>query len=81
MRRHQGIRYSAPMNFSHSKTVEARSAAALHLKVISYRAAGWVVDGPVLQVTGFHPGKRSTTKYSQGMFKAGLSILPWNLSH
>jgi hypothetical protein len=60
--------------FHHStKTIESRSRTALQLKVLSYKAAGWVVDGPMLQVTGFTRSKRAVTKYSQAMFKTGVS--------
>ena len=68
------------MNFVRSyKTVEARSAAALHLKVMSNRATGWVLDGPVLTVTDFSHPKRPVTRYSQAMLKAGFSGISWGL--
>ena len=35
------------------KSFEARNATALRLKVLSKQAAGWVVDGPALLVTGY----------------------------
>jgi hypothetical protein len=56
-----------------SKTLESRSRAALHLKVLSYKAAGWVVDGPMLQVTGFSRNRRAVTRYSQALFKTGAT--------
>ena len=64
------------MNLFHSattKTLESRSRAALHLKVLSHKAAGWVVDGPMLQVTGFSRTKRAVTRYSQALFRTGTS--------
>jgi hypothetical protein len=64
------------MNLFHTaktKTLESRSRAALHLKVISHKAAGWVVDGPMLQVTDFSRNKRAVTRYSQALYKTGAS--------
>ncbi|MDB6115522.1 MAG: hypothetical protein JWQ83_743 [Lacunisphaera sp.] len=70
------------MNFFRSyKTVEARSAAALHLKVMSNRATGWMLDGPKLTVTDFSKNKRPITRYSQAMFKTGFSGISWGLLH
>ena len=68
------------MNFTRSyKTVEARSAAALHLKVVSHQATGWILDGPALEITDFSSGKRVVTRYSQGMLKASFSSRPWSV--
>jgi hypothetical protein len=64
------------MNLFHSattKTLESRSRTTLHLKVLSHKAAGWVVDGPMLQVTGFSRNKRAVTRYSQALFKTGAA--------
>jgi hypothetical protein len=66
------------MNLFHTaktKTVESRSLTALHLKVLSHKAAGWVVDGPRLQVTDFSRNKRAVTRYSQALFRTGA---PWD---
>jgi hypothetical protein len=60
------------------KTLESRSAAALHLKVLSHRATGWVLDGPLLEVTDFGPRKRSVKRYSQRVFRPGLSPMNWS---
>lgn len=69
------------MNITRSyKSVEARSVAALHLKVLSKQAMGWVVDGPSLQVTDYRNGKRAVTRYSQGMFKNELYPLHWDFA-
>lgn len=66
------------MNITRSyQSVEARSAAALHLKVLSKQAMGWVTDGPVLQVTDYRSGKRAVTRYSQSMFKAEMPPFQW----
>ena len=66
------------MNITRSyKSVEARSVTALHLKVMSKQAMGWVVDGPVLQVTGYRNGKPGVTRYSQGMVKPELPPFHW----
>jgi len=68
------------MNFTRSyKTVEARSLATLQIKVASRKATGWVVDGPMLQVTDFSHGKRPVNRYSQAMFKADLTAVRWSL--
>ncbi len=70
------------MNTARSyKSVEARSAAALHLKVISKQALGWTLDGPVLQVTDYRNGKRAITRFSQNMFKPELLPLQWGFAH
>ncbi len=61
------------------KTVEARSLAALQFKVASRKATGWVVDGPMLQVTDFSHGHRAVHRYSQAMFKADLTMVRWSL--
>lgn len=63
------------MNLFHSttKTLESRSRAALHLKVLSHQAAGWIIDGPMLVVTGFTKKKRAVTRYSQALFKSGCA--------
>lgn len=66
------------MNITRSyKSVEARSATALHLKVLSKQAMGWVKDGPVLHVTGYRNGKRGVTRYSQGMVKPEMPTFHW----
>lgn len=65
------------MNTRTYKSVEARSAAALHLKVLSKKATGWTIDGPALEVTDFCNGKRPITRYSQAMFKAKLYPATW----
>lgn len=64
------------------KSVEARSVPALHLKVISMQAMGWVTDGPVLQVTDYkNNGRRAVTRYSQNMFKAEMPPIQWGYAH
>jgi hypothetical protein len=69
------------MNITRSYiSVEARSAAALHFKVISKKATGWVVDGPALEVTDYSHGKRAITRYSQGMYKAELTPFHWDFA-
>jgi hypothetical protein len=66
------------MNITRSyKSVEARSVAALRLKVLSKQAMGWSTDGPVLHVTGYRNGKRGITKYSQGMVKPEMPAFRW----
>jgi len=67
------------MNNRTHKSVEARSATALHFKVASHKATGWVVDGPVLQVTDF-AHRRPITRYSQGMYKASWSPFNWSMA-
>ncbi len=59
------------------KSIEARSVPALHLKVISMQAMGWVPDGPMLQVTGYRNNGRAVTRYSQNMFKAEMPPFQW----
>jgi hypothetical protein len=63
------------------KSVEARSVATLRLKVMSKKATGWVVDGPVLEVTDFSHGKRPIIRYSQAMVKASLEPINWTFAH
>lgn len=66
------------MNTTRSyQSVEARSATALHFKVISKQALGWAVDGPVLHVTDYRNGKRHITRYSQGMVKPEMPSFHW----
>ena len=68
------------MNHTHCyKTLESRSAAALHLKVLSHRATGWVLDGPQLEVTDFSPRKRAIKRYSQQVYRPGFSTLNWSV--
>lgn len=67
------------MNIRLYKSVEARSATALHLKVASKKATGWVVDGPVLQVTDFSH-RRPITRYSQAIAKTTWSLSNWSFA-
>jgi hypothetical protein len=66
------------MNTRPYKSVEARSTHALNLKVAAKKAAGWVIDGPVLQVTDFCH-RRPITRYCQPMIKAWRS-LDWSFA-
>ncbi len=69
------------MNITRSYiSVEARSAATLQLKVMSKQALGWVVDGPVLEVTDYGHNKRAVTKYSQSMYKSQLNPFHWDFA-
>lgn len=63
------------------KSIEARSATALHLKVLASKTTGWVVDGPALQVTDYSHRKRAVLRYSQGMFKQEHAPLHWEFAH
>jgi hypothetical protein len=73
-------RYSTwAMNIRSYKSIEARSAAALHLKVMSHKATGWVVDGPVLQVTDFCH-RRPIHRFSQAMSKTSWSLANWTFA-
>jgi hypothetical protein len=68
------------MNHTHCyKTLESRSAAALRLKVLSHRATGWVPDGPRLEVTHFTSSKRATKRFSQQVYRPGLSLMNWSM--
>ncbi|HWA25721.1 MAG TPA: hypothetical protein VG734_08680 [Lacunisphaera sp.] len=67
------------MNTRPYKSVEARSATALHLKVAALKAAGWIVDGPVLQVTDFCH-RRPIQRFSQAMTKAHWIASDWSFA-
>lgn len=65
---------------SSHKSIEARSVATLRLKVATHKAAGWSVDGPVLEVTDF-AHRRPITRYCQEMIKApGWSSFDWSFA-
>jgi hypothetical protein len=70
----------AGMNQAHSEfiCVEARSLTTLRLKVIARSAAGWVLDGPQVEVTDYY-GKRSVTRHSQAMYRAVPVKLRWEM--
>jgi hypothetical protein len=65
---------------SSHKSIESRSVATLRLKVATHKAAGWVVDGPVLEVTDFSH-RRPVTRYCQEMIKPlGWTPLDWSFA-
>jgi hypothetical protein len=67
------------MNIRSYKSIEARSVTALHLKVVSKKALGWDVDGPVLKVTDF-TNRRPAYRYAQNMVRTTWSTANWSLA-
>ena len=67
------------MNIRPHKSIEARSVTALHLKVASKKATGWIADGPVLKVTDFCH-RRPIVRYCQTMIKAAWSGMDWSFA-
>lgn len=57
------------MNSTASISVEARSLAALKIKVAAHRAFGWVEDGEILEVTDYTKS-RPVKRYAQMLFKS-----------
>ena len=72
------IRYSPAMNSSSSTTVsvEARSRAALQVKVAARKAFGWVKDGGQLRVIDFTK-RRPTKRYVQMMYRSCAFNFHW----
>jgi hypothetical protein len=60
-------------------SVEARSLATLRLKIAARQAAGWITDGPMVEVTDYARSGRKTNKYSQSMFRPEPLRVPWML--
>ena len=64
------------MNSSTSISVEARSPAALHVKVAAHKAFGWVKDGGQLRVIDFTK-RRPTKRYVQMMYRSCATTFRW----
>ena len=64
------------MNSSTSISVEARSLAALHVKVAAHKAFGWVKDGGQLRVVDFTK-RRPTKRYVQMMYRSCAATFRW----
>jgi len=71
-----GMRYSLAMNSSTSVSVEARSPAALQVKVAARKAFGWVKDGGQLKVIDFTK-RRPTKRYVQMMYRSCAITFRW----
>jgi hypothetical protein len=57
------------MNSAASISIEARSIAALKIKVAAHKAFGWTVDGEQLMVTDFTK-RRPVKRYAQMMYRS-----------
>ena len=68
--------YSLPMNSSTSVSVEARSNAALKLKVAAHKAFGWVEDGAQLQAVDYTK-RRPVKRYVQIMYRSSAATFRW----
>jgi len=64
------------MNSSTSVSVEARSPAALQVKVAARKAFGWVKDGGQLKVIDFTK-RRPTKRYVQMMYRSCAITFRW----
>jgi hypothetical protein len=58
-------------------TVECRSPDVLDAKVSTRKAAGWVADGPMVEITGYTLGHRHYHRYSQSMRKKECPKMHW----
>jgi len=61
---------------STSVSVEARSDAALKLKVAAHKAFGWVEDGAQLKVIDYTK-RRPVKRYVQMMYRSAAVTFRW----
>jgi len=61
---------------STSVSVEARSNAALKLKVAAHKAFGWVEDGDQLKVIDYTK-RRPVKRYVQMMYRSAAVTFRW----